>query len=255
VTGSNKESETDRPASPVAGWVTDWDRPDVPFRSSRTRATVVTIAIGLSALLSVLTIVHQLMFAGMIDALLSGEAGTAEAQAYDDTTASLAIAGFGVLIVCWIAYLAWLSRAVDNAPALGAGITPHSARGAIGWWFVPFASLVIPYQIVTDLHNRLASDPDSANERTLLLAWWLTWIVGNYFGFLVGRVGGTDPTIDDLRTLANAQAAAEVISLVAAVLAILVVRRIQRRADVRAALLEEERAMRDVEPDPTETDA
>ena len=136
------------------------------------------------------------------------------------------------LIVCGIAYLAWLSRAVENAPALGAGTPRHSPRGAIGWWFVPFANFVIPYQIVADLHDRLATAVDSDRARPLLLGWWLTWLGGNLIGYGT-RFTGSD-SIDQLKSAITVTMVSDALNLVAAVLAILVIRRILGRETARA---------------------
>lgn len=134
------------------------------------------------------------------------------------------------------AFLAWLSRSVENAPPLGAGTPKDSPRAAIGWWFVPIASLVKPYQIVADLYRRMAA-PGSAQTAsvTIVAVWWLCFI-GQ--GFLA-RVAQVLPmtSLDTIRTGLSILLISSVIDLVAAGLAIVIVRRIQQGADVRAGKL------------------
>ena len=202
------------------------------FRSSRTRAMVAMVAIAAAGLLDVASIVHLTGFSQLADDVVSGAAGSAEATAFDATTAGIGGSFVLALIVSGIAYLAWLSRAVENAPALGAGTPRHSPRGAIGWWFVPFANFVVPYQIVSDLHDRLATAVDSDRARPLLLGWWLTWIGGNLIGY-VTRFSGTD-SIDQLKSAITVTMTSDALNLVAAVLAILVIRRILGRETARA---------------------
>jgi len=207
----------------------------IPYRSSRTRALVTVIAIGLTGLIEVASIIHLAGFSGLVDDVVSGAASTLDADRFDATTSQIAGTYVLALIVAAIAYVAWLSRAVEDAPALGAGTPPHSPRGAIGWWFVPFASFVVPFQIVADLHDRLATATDHDRARPLLLAWWLTWLGGSFIGYATRLPG--DQTVDQLKASVSIEMVSDAVTVVAAVLAILVVRRIVRREDARAAAL------------------
>jgi len=204
-----------------------------PFRSSRTRAIVAMVAIAAAGLLDLASIVHLAGFGKLADDVVGGAAGAAEANAFDATTASISGSFVLALIVSAVAYVAWLSRAVENAPAIGAGTPPHSPRGAIGWWFAPFANFVVPYQIVSDLHDRLAAAVDSDRARPLLLGWWLTWLGGNLIGYLT-RFTGSE-TLDDLKSTITVTMLSDVLNLVAAILAIVLVRRILGRETARAA--------------------
>lgn len=202
------------------------------FRPSRTRALVTMAAIAVAGVVDVASIVHLAGFGELADGISSGAAGIREADAYDVLTTSIGGSALVILVLAGLAYVAWLSRAVENAPALGAGTPPHSPRGAIGWWFVPFASFVVPYQIVTDLHDRLAATATADRARPLLLAWWLTWISSSLLGY--GAVFAGDTTIEQLKTANSISMLSDVLHLVAAVLAILVIRRIVGREDARA---------------------
>ena len=197
---------------------------------------VAMVAIAVAGLVDAGRIIHLARFDLLADDLISGAAGLPEAEAFDATTGAIAAVSILVLVVTAIAYLAWLSRAVENAPALEAGTPPHSPRGAIGWWFVPFANFVVPYQIVADLHDRLGATMTADRARPLLLAWWLTWIGGNLLGTAAGRAGSD--TIDQLRTQYLVTMVSDAINIVAAVLAILVIRRILEREEVRATAKE-----------------
>ena len=208
----------------------------VRFRTSRTRAMVAMVALAVVGFVDAGRIIHLARFDPLADSLISGAAGLPEAEAFDATTSTIAAVSLLALLFAAIAYLAWLSRAVENAPALEAGTPPHSPRGAIGWWFVPFANFVVPYQIVADLHDRLGATATADRARPLLLGWWLTWIGGNLIGTAAGRAGSD--TIDGLRVQYMVSMAGDALSIVAAVLAILVIRRIVEREDVRATAAE-----------------
>jgi len=221
--------------APVADTSAGATAAPIRYRSSRTRALVTMIAIGLTGLIEVASIIHLAGFSGLVDDVVSGAASTLDADRFDATTSQIAGTYVLALIVAAIAYVAWLSRAVEDAPALGAGTPPHSPRGAIGWWFVPFASFVVPYQIVADLHDRLATATDHDRARPLLLAWWLTWLGGSFIGYATRLPG--DQTVDQLKASVSIEMVSDAVTVVAAVLAILVVRRIVRREDARAAAL------------------
>lgn len=228
------------PATAVPPPAVLWAAPSAPadtsgplrFRSSRTRAMVAMAALAVAGVLDLVSVVHLTGFSKLADDVVSGAAGSSEANAFDATTATIGGLFAITLIVCGIAYLAWLSRAVENAPALGAGTPRHSPRGAIGWWFVPFANFVIPYQIVADLHDRLATAIDSDRARPLLLGWWLTWLGGNLIGYGTRFTGSN--SIDQLKSAITITMVSDALNLVAAVLAILVIRRILGRETARA---------------------
>ena len=97
---------------------------------------------------------------------------------------------------------------------------------------MPFANFVIPYQIVADLHDRLATAIDSDRARPLLLGWWLTWLGGNLIGYGTRFTGSI--SIDQLKSAITITMVSDALNLVAAVLAILVIRRILGRETARA---------------------
>ncbi len=135
-------------------------------------------------------------------------------------------------VVTAAVFIAWTHRVYGNLPALGAPDLPYKRGWAIGGWFVPFLNLLRPKQII-DIVWRVAH-PDrglepAADWRLIkvspLVHWW--WGL-----FIVVRVlplsfdSGATPSINGLRTEANALAGAGAVELVAAVLAFLLVTRI-----------------------------
>ncbi len=77
------------------------------------------------------------------------------------------------------------------------GRTPRRGpRAAIGWWFVPFANSVVPYQITADAVRRLRPDRDDGTER-LLLPWWIVWVAASLVGGVLWRL--PSDTLEALR--------------------------------------------------------
>lgn len=84
-------------------------------------------------------------------------------------------------------FLVWLHRAYKNLSALRASYLEYTPGWAVGWWFIPFANLVKPYQVMTELWS--ASDPDFDAEAQFVSntigspafigLWWALFIVSN----------------------------------------------------------------------------
>jgi hypothetical protein len=217
------------------------------YRSAGTRARITSILLAVVGVVTLVSLVHEASGFGLIDDARAGTLATAEANAFDTTTFGLAVVYLASLVVTAIAYLAWLSRTVDNVPALGGGTPSVTPAWSVGWWFVPFVNLVRPYLIVREVHDRMATTA-LAGGGWIVVAWWLTWIVANVLSNLASRL--PDPnSLEALRNLFSIEVGADVLGVIAAVLAIVVVRRIQSRAEERAA------SQPPPSPEPTAIDA
>jgi hypothetical protein len=195
----------------------------------------------LSAVAAALTAVLGGILVVQLSDFRSGSvSGTDIAQTLDLLDAAYGLGALLVLATAF-AFLAWLSRAIDNAPPLGAGTPETSPAASIGWWFVPIANLVMPYRIVRDLLDRLAV-PWLQPGRVAVLSWWLLFIVG-YLLRSTATVATRlqTNTLDELvdrTTAAGAFAALGSVLLVSsAVEGIRIVREIQKRAEFREAYL------------------
>lgn len=202
------------------------------YRSAGTRAKVAVVVLGLIALLSLASLLHNATGFGLVADARAGTLTDADATAFDTTTAALG-GVYGVLVLAAaIAFLAWLSRSVDNVEVLGGGTPMATPRWSIGWWFVPIANLFKPFQVVEDLNQRMATRLRSGGDR-LVLAWWLLWIGGGIISAIVSRLPNQE-TLEGLNGFFTAMILGHTIELTAALLAIAVIRQIQQRADERS---------------------
>jgi hypothetical protein len=198
------------------------------------RGRITQLLLGAAALTSVASLVVVVVVHSNLEGIASGAVSQAEIDALLAVSDTVALASLAVTIATAIAFLAWLSRAVDNAPALGGGRPPSSPRWAIAWWFIPFANLGMPYEVVRDLRARMRGDPRLSHS-PLLVGWWLAFVFGQILAASALRV--PMETLAQISAALDVAAVAQALTAIAGVLAILVVHDIESAAQRRAARL------------------
>jgi len=82
-----------------------------------------------------------------------------------------------------VTFLVWVHRAASNLRALGRTGMTMSPAWCVGSFFVPVASLFVPYKGVEEIAG--CSDPrESGTAPASVLAWWLLFIGGNVASLL-----------------------------------------------------------------------
>jgi hypothetical protein len=163
-----------------------------------------TIAAGLALL-------HHNQVVDDYDQYRTSYAATQDAARLLGAVAILAVA---VLAATAVVFIVWMWRSVKNNELLDRVRPRYTSGWSIGGWFIPFGNLWIPVRIMHDLWQ--GSDPATQRHqdwrvlrRTPLIGWW--------WGFyLASRILTFTPV-------------GVVCSIPAAVLAIVVVRRITER--------------------------
>lgn len=87
----------------------------------------------------------------------------------------------------------FVHRSCANAHALGARGMQYTPGWAVGWYFVPFANLIKPFQATKEIYQATDPGADADNWRwrpvpSLLNWWWGAWIVSNVLGGIIGRL-------------------------------------------------------------------
>jgi hypothetical protein len=193
------------------------------YRSARGLATAVMVLLG----------VHAATGAALCAALPTARSAVYSWQSANLwTLISAAVMGFAaflqffVFIATAIVFLIWLHRSYANLPALNPD-SLYGTKGIVAGWFIPFVNLVHGYRSVADLY--FASQPPVPNESGFVTR-RAAPIVGMWWGFylasgVVARIG----RIVDREEEVGFAVASEVLSIVAAVLCLSVVHRIERR--------------------------
>ena len=203
------------------------------YKSAHKRAQIARILLGVGAALNVFLLVFSL-----IHFLAPGTVIT------DDTTepiiiifalmeGGLALMTLAVYIATIIVFLMWMYRAYENLPALGVARSSigYSSGWAIGSWFVPFVSLVVPYRATKELWNK--SVPNTGTMFSALSPpaffpiWWAFWLLSNFASNAYLRLSFNDqlsPEVDGVLGVVTA-----VLSIVSALFAMKVVAEIDKQ--------------------------
>ncbi len=212
----------------------------VRWRNLQHLSTVLTTAFVLNALAAAVGIVFLAQRLSIFSEFEDG-GGAFDLARRDEAAAnnvqSIAITMVVLLLVTLILFIIWMWRAAKNNEALGRTHPRFGPGWSIGGWFIPFANLVIPVLIMQDLWR--GSDPSIPRgdtrwkivDRSALVGWWWGLLVGSRIavGFFNGVSNDERFTISELRSDVSLSIVSAALSIVAAVLAILVVRSITTR--------------------------
>jgi Domain of unknown function (DUF4328) len=136
------------------------------------------------------------IFATQALAIAAGEASDARQQL-------ISIVHLILIVVCAILILTWIFNANKNVRQLGATQLRFSPGWAIGWYFVPFYSLIRPYQAMQEIWQASANSRKWVYEPipSLLGVWWALFIAANISSNLAFRLSIGATQIDQLQTV------------------------------------------------------
>ena len=232
----------------------------VPYRSSWLRAVVASAFIAAVAVLGIVVLVLSLdavwFLRDQIDiAVQTGEIDQAEfvRRAAPALVPGLAqqVCALGALVF----FAAWLSRAVENVPALGGGTPGTTPTKALVYPFIPIVNLIKVPPMIQDVLYRL--DPKAGGFFMILIAWVglvgsaivsvvVDWWVNIRIASIARNATTLGEAIEDLRAAFDIQIYVDIATTIAvsigAVILVVVILRIERRArardrEIRAAAL------------------
>jgi hypothetical protein len=165
------------------------------------------------------------------------------ADAWVSGTAGIGGLAFVATVIVWCI---WQHHTQANAVVLSGGGLRFTPGWAVGWWFIPIANLWKPFQSVRELWKASHGGGwQTIATWSLLGWWWATWLLGSLnvqlgsnarFGILFG-------SSVDVQNVSVAEAIAEdrwrvawlAFRVVAAALAIVIVRSVERLQQAAAA--------------------
>jgi hypothetical protein len=152
---------------------------------------------------------------------------------------TVSIFGLIAFIATAVMFLIWENRAYKNLPPLGVPRPDFSSGWVVGSWFVPFLNLIRPYEIVKYIRNM--SDPETVSVggyyesggNIMLKAWWGFWIASNIVDRFFARIYRNAEKLEDHVAAGWADIFSSGLLIIAACLAIAVVRDITSRQEER----------------------
>jgi heme/copper-type cytochrome/quinol oxidase subunit 2 len=102
-------------------------------------------------------------------------------ETMDEMQLALNATNVVVTVIFAIVFCVWLYRSAANNRALGASGLKYSPGWTVGWFFIPFANLVMPYRTVREVWLTSQDPADRAvrGAAPLVQAWWVTYILSS----------------------------------------------------------------------------
>lgn len=147
-----------------------------------------------------------------------------------------------VYLACAIFYFKWQHRAYKNLTVISRADTLITTPGwGIAFWIIPIANLFMPYLTVRDIWRKSDPNIDTFSSRppetpAALIFWWAFYVISQIAAFIATRVDILDKTAD-MGTVAQLHGVRSFMTMIAAALAVLVVKSIADRQATRFANL------------------
>jgi hypothetical protein len=158
-----------------------------------------------------------------------------------------------------IVFLVWQHRAAKNLLALNENASTHSPGWHVGWWFVPFASLIMPLRCISELAN--GSKPENVSDETYVADqspsnltgfWWFFYIFSGIVAIGNGFFAVTlTKNPENWQYYVISLVVFECLYITAAILVVLIVRNIDSDQEASSKLIGNEAKYRSPPPPPT----
>jgi Domain of unknown function (DUF4328) len=188
------------------------------------------LAVGI--LVDVVNILVTFLEVQTLERLRRGEASSQDAVDALDRSGVVGIVVAAVYLGAIVMWLVWQHRGQANLHALAIPGLTFSPGWAVGWWLIPVANLWKPFQTVRELWKASGGDETWWRIATwpLIGWWWACWVAFNILYNATIRYWATDSgTVDTLIVGDWFSIAGDLVSIVAAILAISIVRSVTER--------------------------
>ncbi len=139
------------------------------------------------------------------------------------------------LLPAAVLILVWIHRANANARARGAMGMQFTPGWSVGWYFIPFANLVKPYQVMKEIW-KASKDPEGwmgQDHSPLLPWWWFLWITSNILGNLSFRLSMRAEDASSLLHASTVTLLSDFVDIPLNLVLALIIRRIYRMQHAR----------------------
>lgn len=213
-------------------------KPIIPFESGHTRAMFAVTMLVMCLVADLTGMGAGLMEVRLLQQIQAGEpVDDARISANDIQLMFVGLVQMGLFVISGIAFLMWFHRSHRNLPALGAENLQYSPRWATGGFFVPILHLYRPFQVMQEVWTE--SDPYSVKDandfmeqpasNALVGWWWALWIIGGILGQAAFRVTMHAESAETYLVSSWLTIGSDLLSVLDAVLAIMLVRAIDAK--------------------------
>jgi Domain of unknown function (DUF4328) len=202
------------------------------FRSSHALGTAVVILLAMDVVLALALAGLRMSEIDLLQRIGRGEVVTADEAARSDQRVAITSALWLVVVVLTgIVWLVWQHRSQANLHAARLRALDYTPGWAVGWWLIPFANLVKPFQTVRELWKASSGEEEWWLEKTspVIGWWWGSWLASAVLGRVAAASFDGARTIDALVSASRMFLATGVLLAVGALLAIVVVRAVMQR--------------------------
>jgi len=206
------------------------------FKSARGLANAIAFVLGVEAVVEVGSVVHWLVTIGVMERVVAGEHFERRVfTAIDVRTNALAALSGLLSLTAIVLFCLFMPRANRNARWFRAPLS-NSPGWSAGWFFIPIAQWWKPYAAMKEIWQGSDPDPSVAASQapgSALISWWWVMYVVRTIGGMASNQLRHVKTATDLIDASWVQIVFRPPSILAALLAGMVVRALARRQDER----------------------
>lgn len=173
------------------------------YRDPTGLARVVIIMLSLCLFFDSVSAVSDILEAQLISNVIEGVEMTEEmADSNDNRQLTIGFINMGNIVITSLIFLKWNYRICRNAHYFSSESQRHKPGWAVGFYFVPFANLIYPFQAIKDalttfiIQNQM--DEYNDDRTSPVFVWWIVWIIGGILGLLHDKFASN---ADDLKTM------------------------------------------------------
>ena len=206
--------------------------PPAAFRPLGTWATISSVGLIINAVGASIFLLGSAALLVMYLSVSAAEEIDAVIEAW--LISAINVAATAVLIARFLTgvpFLTWMYKAHANLHALGATKLTQKPFMAVVGWFIPIANLVWPYLVMKEIWEQSHEPPGRVMVTTrsgIVLAWWLTWIAMGVSAFVGNILDSSVQTLESFALATGCDVVHGGAMLLAACLALLIVRRVTR---------------------------
>lgn len=171
------------------------------------------------------------------------EIGDSTLLASDLIYSGIGLLQTGLYFACAVAFCMWFHRVYKNLSPLGSKYLEYTPAKAVAGFFIPFLNLVRPYWAAKEIWKKsypiLEPGPlDPGGDSSIVGRWWGFFIASGIAANLASRIHLQAETIPALEMSTDAFMVADILSAVAALSAISMIRQVDLMQSKRHRVLQ-----------------